>query len=365
MFIRLNLSKREQQGVYDSKEARYGAEQAKSIHPGKELSNLIESINEANLNELETAIAEIKQTDIVREPIGWRISAETNKKLEDLAVRVRATKSDVIRGIIYLRARELKTSKEDINFSVAAWVVNNGDVIPVNLIVKEIMKTNADLIVLSNYNRASLGRTDLKTFFKEQSYEIYESRYDPEKRGFLVLYNGRRFNLISEASGGQDAFLPICFKDQNTKKDVVLIAVKVPYKGKNGEEVKVEETLHKLDELVVDLQQKIKNAEFIVAGDFRALPYKFLEYKVLQSLSICHTHGSEWSHVLKNGDYLGKRLIDHIFISSGLQLIGNSEYRWDFLEEECYHGLTAGDHIETHGLPNHALVRVQVKYKDR
>lgn len=355
MQIKVSLSEFEENTIYRSKKERYG-ESATGITPGFELATLIKSIDETKIEELEEIITQLKETsDTVRiQVVNWRISIEINEKLENLAARVNATKSNTIRGIIHIRACELKGNNENTSFSAAAWNINCGTIIPVNLIIDEVIRVSPDLFVLSSYNRAALGRGDLKEVLSEQGYAVLESKYCPGKKGFMLVYNSRRFKLIAEMSGAQTAFLPIAFRDNNCGRDIVFVCVKVPYNDN------VKETLLKLDELVVELrQERFKAAEIIVAGDFRAIPSKIEEYGVLRAYSLCTTRNDEWSFVYES-NYKNK--IDHIFISNGLGFVDKAEYKWDFLSDD-YNGLTAEEHINIPGMPNHAVIYSQMKYK--
>lgn len=356
MIFRTNLSSQEEKAVYDSKKERYG-EGEKAITPGYELSTLINAIDESQAEALKEAVEIIKTTssDTVRTPIGWRVSAKTNEKLEELAAQVNATKSDVVRGIIHMRAKELKGKNEDAGFSAAAWVINNGAVLPVRLIINEVMRIKSDFFVLSDYDRTALGRCDLKSFFSEQGYAIYESRNVADERGFLVLYN-KRFDLIAQVTGAREAFLPLLFRDKNTHREIVLVAVKVPSKAN------VNETLKTLDDLITDLQQaRIKSAEIVAAGDFRSIPSYIENNKLFQSLTVCPSQKGVWSFVYEK---TWRNTLDHIFISNGLEYVGKAEYKTDFLADENYNGATAEDYIDRDlHLPNHAVVYSKIKYK--
>lgn len=358
MQIKVSLSEFEEKAVYLSRTERYGESAAAGITPGFELGSLIEEFSDAKIDELEKIVIHLKETsDTVRAPINWRIKLDTNKKLEDLAARVNASKSDVIRGIIHMRARDLKGNDENMFFSTAAWVMNCGAVIPVNLIVEEIIRVRSDIFVLSSYNRTALGRGDLKTVLAEMGYGVFESRYYPGKKGFLVVYNSRRFRLIAEIPGAKTAFLPLAFRDNNCGRDIVFVCVKVPYNDD------VEDVLRKLNKLVDDIRQekKYQTAEIVMTGDFRAIPSWIEKLGVWSgSLSLCPTRNDEWSFVYENN---WKNKLDHIFISNGLECVDKAEYKWDFLGDDHYNGQTAAQHINIPGLPNHAVICSQIKYK--
>lgn len=354
MQIKTNLSESEIDTIIRSKADPEG------ITNGYELARLVRAIGESDLEELENIIKKLRETsaDTVRTGVNWRIASEANEKIEKIAVRMNARKSEVIRAIINKRTQELMAGNSTCkNFSTAAWNINSKNILPVNLLVDEILKNKFDIFAISGY-KAALGRTDLKNLLAEQGFEgIYESTYLPGKKGFLIIYNNKRFKLIAQLPGGDSFILPLLFRDKVAGRDIVFVYVKVPY----NDDVDVRTALEKTDKFVLDLQQneKFKDKEIIVQGDFRAISKKIDEFKVFCSLSLCPSKSDEYSFVYKTG-FSNK--IDHAYISNGLEAV-QTAYKWDFICEDFYGGITATDYITIDGLPNHAVMYLEVKYK--
>lgn len=359
MQIKLNLSLEEQQTINRSKSEKF--EDPGAITNGYELARLIRSVNDSDIRELESIIKELRETsaDTVRTGVNWRIASDVNEKIEKTAAKLNARKSEVIRAIINRRAQELKAGKSTCkSFSTVSWNINCKNILPVQLLIDEVLKRKSDIFSILGYNKAALGIADLKSLFAEQGFGgIYESAYLPGKRGFLVVYNDKRFKLTAELPGGDSFILPILFRDKVADRDIVFVCVKVPY----NDDVDVRTALEKTDKFVCGLKQneKFKDKEIIVQGDFRAISRKIDEFKVFCSLSLCPSRRDEYSFVYETG-FSNK--IDHAYISNGLEAV-ETAYKWDFICEDFYGGITATDYITIDGLPNHAVMVLKLKYK--
>ena len=354
MQIKINLSALEQEIINLSKEEKY--EEPKAINKGYELARLIMSTNDSDIEELRCITEKLRETsaETIRTGVNWRIASEANEKIEKIAAQINARKSLVIRAIITKRGNELKINNSTTctGFTTAAWYIKSQHTLPVSLLIDEILRNNkVDLWAFLGYNKAALGRTDLKNFLTEQGFGCYESAYLPgEKCGFLIIYN-KRFKLIAQLQSAKSFIMPLHFRDKSAGREIVFICVKVQYNDD------VETALKEIDKFVQ--KEEFKDKEIILQGDFRAISEKIEEFRVFSSLALCPSRNDEYSFVYPKGH---TNKIDHAYISNGLESV-KTAYKWDFITEEYYGKITPKDHITIDGLPNHAVMCLEVKYK--
>lgn len=336
-------------------------------HPGNEVSRLLKIFYNNRPEQLREKISEIRNAsdEAVRKQVGWRTTAEAIDLLNKAAEEMGATKSEVIRAVIGLRADELQTLEHtgDLCFSLSSWTAaSNNGVLPVKIIIDEVMRTSPDILLLSNYSRAALGRADFKGFLEEEGYRIAESPYMANQAGFCIAYKNFRFEMKKDTYPSfSPYYLPVTLSDKLSEKDIFVVAVKIPLTDNSGKNVDVREAIVKLCGLISERQNNYKkDAAIIAAGDFQEIPAWLGANTVLPHiLSLCPTGEKEWSFVHNNG---WRNKIDHIFISDVFECL-SAENNWDFLTDNAYADLKPDSHIDVPGVPNHSVLRASITYK--
>lgn len=229
MQLPILLSENEISVINDSRARHDGI----IVHPGYELSTLIAA---ATSEKLRPVLPRVRADRSERRQVGWRISTETDAKLVELATECDANKTEIVRGIILLQGDELEASarREASNaayvaaceaqrtrptdrFVIAALSANNreGNTIPVQQLANAILRAQADVVIISQWNPAAIGSSELREILKSYYYEILESRYRAEQNqnGFMVLFKDRYKYPCRVEGEVPGVFFPVSLKD--------------------------------------------------------------------------------------------------------------------------------------------------------